>query len=272
MANVTRLNEVDVTLKSSFRTLAIFEYFADVREPASLGEISKALNIPQSSTSALVKSLVDSGYLHINTVTRKYFPTRYLSFITGWMREEPKLDIDIQEAVRGMSLELGQTVVIAMRNGIYSQYILANHVPRDQRLHVETGSIRPLTCAASGWAMLMKDSDFEIGKLIRRTHADTHNEHWRRVSLNSMKHVQQAWENRYAFSKSPMVKATAGIAMPLPTSHLTFRAAVTVAGSEAELTNKHSQIIDIMTSFVSRLPKDITEHILCETLTPRRII
>lgn len=118
--NSLRPDEVDTYLKSSFRTLALFEFFADTRRQASIGEISNSLNMPQSSVSALVKSLVDSGYLNRDDLTRCYSPTIRLAFLTNWMTGDRSEIAQLNCLLKSLSQEFEETFVVAMRNGIYS--------------------------------------------------------------------------------------------------------------------------------------------------------
>lgn len=266
MTNFIRLNDVEETLKSSFRTMAVFEFFADFRNPASIGKISTALKIPQSSTSSLVKSLVKSGYLHHNPHTRNYTPTQHFSFLSDWMRQDSGLDSQICGAVKEISLALDQTVIVATRSGAYSKYILIRHMPAGESLHAETGSMRPLICAASGWAMLMNDADCDIKRLSRNTHVLTEDPHWQRTALDGLNSVRESRKNGFAFSKGAAVRNTSGIAMPLPTSGDHYRAAITVAGDERAIIRKQKRIVDVMSDFISTLTNDITEHIFNEMI------
>lgn len=50
-------------VKSAGRVLQILEFFDDVKREANVVEICRALGYPQSSTSVLLRSLVQLGYL-----------------------------------------------------------------------------------------------------------------------------------------------------------------------------------------------------------------
>src|SRR5690606_35115741 len=73
---------VSVELSRSIkRTLEVLEFF-DAEHPAvSVSEISRALGYPQSSTSILLKSLMELGYLHYDKVTRTYRPTARVALL-----------------------------------------------------------------------------------------------------------------------------------------------------------------------------------------------
>jgi len=57
-------------IKSAERVLAIFEHFRLTRSPAGASEIGRALELPQSSTSMLLRNLVRLGYLDYAAATR----------------------------------------------------------------------------------------------------------------------------------------------------------------------------------------------------------
>ena len=58
------------TIKSAERTLALFEMFSLYQRPLGVGEISKALDIPQPSVSMLVRNLAGLGYLEHDRAAR----------------------------------------------------------------------------------------------------------------------------------------------------------------------------------------------------------
>jgi len=58
-----RPNDKEELIKSSVRTTDLFELLASAEKPVTIREIVDELNIPQSSVSSLVKSLLDSGFL-----------------------------------------------------------------------------------------------------------------------------------------------------------------------------------------------------------------
>ena len=63
-------------VKSAIRTLEILEYFDEVQQPLNIVAVATALDYPQSSTAALLRSLTTMGYLHYNSRKLTYVPTR----------------------------------------------------------------------------------------------------------------------------------------------------------------------------------------------------
>lgn len=256
-----RLDETDAILKSSFRTMALFEYFADIRKPASIGDISANLNIPQSSASALVKSLCESGYLH-KSQSRHYAPTLRLSMLCGWMEPQPALTPQLQQMMQSLSQRFNETFVLAMRNGIYSQYIMVESISTAIRQHVETGSLRPLLCASTGWAILSRDRDEDIDKLIRRTRSETENSFWRETAKMAPEHIALTRQNGYAFSEGPDAKGTAGIAISLPAHDPHYSFALAAAGATQAVSAKKNAIAAALLETRKTFTRDITAQIL----------
>jgi len=56
--------DMDV-VESAARVIKIFEYFAEIRRPATVTEINRALKMPQSSTTKILHTLLKLGYLHL---------------------------------------------------------------------------------------------------------------------------------------------------------------------------------------------------------------
>ncbi|MGB6231580.1 MAG: helix-turn-helix domain-containing protein, partial [Litorimonas sp.] len=198
-----RLDEAENMLKSSFRTMALFEFFADVKRPASIGEIADNLNMPQSSASALTKSLQDSGYLERDVESRAFYPTLRIAFLGDWLIRMAGLPDGFADNLARLSETIGETVFLAMRNGIYSQYIYTHHRPGPVREHVETGSVRPLVCSATGYAMLTGDTDDDIGKLVRRTKHEVENNFWKDSADGAVDGVRETRARGYALAVGP---------------------------------------------------------------------
>ncbi|HQN50687.1 MAG TPA: helix-turn-helix domain-containing protein, partial [Phenylobacterium sp.] len=68
-------------VKSAQRAFAILELFELERRPLSLTEVTQALRYPTSSTAALLKSLVVTGYLEFDRARRAYRPTMRIAVL-----------------------------------------------------------------------------------------------------------------------------------------------------------------------------------------------
>ena len=62
-------------VKSAARVMAIFECFEDVKRPLTISELVRLMGVPQSSMSALMKSLLAQGFVDYDTRARTYTPS-----------------------------------------------------------------------------------------------------------------------------------------------------------------------------------------------------
>lgn len=267
-----RLDDAENMLKSSFRTMALFEFFADVKRPASIGEIAENLNMPQSSASALTKSLQDSGYLERDIESRAFYPTLRVAFLGDWLMRMAGLPDGFADNLARLSDTVGETVFLAMRNGIYSQYIYTYHREGPVREHVETGSVRPLVCSATGYAMLIGDTDEDIGKLVRRTIHEVDNRFWKETATSAVDGVRETRDRGYAMAVGPSYKSTGGIAVPLPSRGVRRHLCVGVGGPADVIRARGPEIAPVLRGFVAGLPRSIEDAIMGRAALARAVI
>lgn len=261
-SQISRLNETEFVLKSSFRTMAIFEFFADIQRPANINEIAKALNIPQSSTSTLVGSLVDTGYLVRDPHTRTLIPSMRINYLNAWRGDSYPFAASFNQHLLALHEDTGETAVLAMRNGIYSQYILVQHSHDILRKHVETGSVRPLVCSATGWSLLANEDDREIKKLINRTRLSVKNPRWVETSNNAMRHIETVRKGGYAWSDGEAANGASGLALSIPNGKRPTRLSIAIAGPNSRMNEKRDELLSLLKNFVNALPDNFTNDVL----------
>ncbi len=257
-----RFDGTEDVIKSAFRTLTVFEFFADIQQDASISEMMDALNIPQSSLSVLVRFLSDMGYLVYNPDKRTYYPTLRLHYLSAWRSQKNPAAANIQTALQDLQHQTQQTVVLSMRNRLYSQYIMVEHAGGIMRDHVETGSLRPLVCSATGWSLLASETENEIQKLIHKTQVLTKNETWKSTAASAGRHIDFVRKNGYAYSKGESTNGASGLAMSIPTQGDKPRLSLAVAGPHAKISHEKQVILNSMDALISNLPPTITEDIL----------
>lgn len=162
------IRSTGTVVKSADRALQVLEFFDRVRRPCSVSEVSRSLNCPQSSTSVLLRSLVATGYLHYETAKRVYFPSRRVSLLGSWVDPTMVQLGSTLQLVEEMAETLGQTVVVAVANGNYAQYIFV----AGTQTTLSPGCLRPMAFTAVGRALLSKFNDDQIIGILRRTNAD----------------------------------------------------------------------------------------------------
>ena len=159
-------------VKSAGRVLEILEYFDDIQRQSTVMEIADVLGYPQSSTSALLKSLVSMGYLTYDPRQRTYITSLRVSLLGNWVNPLFYSEGSIITMMKEINEETGDTVLLAVRQGLAVQYIHVIQATSPARLHLTLGTARPLAASGAGYAVLSTLSDAEVTRIVMRINAD----------------------------------------------------------------------------------------------------
>lgn len=159
-------------IKSARRVLEVFEFFQGVRRPATGLEIAQALDFPQSSTSALLRSLVNLGYLKQDPVERTYVSSERVALLGAWIDNELTRPGRVLELMELISERTGEAVNLMGRNGIFTQHLHTVRAKGYQTQQFATGHANVLTRTSCGYVALSRMSDEEIGRIVRRINAE----------------------------------------------------------------------------------------------------
>lgn len=157
----------DGSVKSSMRTLEILEYCDSVQRAVTVSELVDNLGYPQSSTSVLVKSMVNAGYLTHDGKTRGVLPTSRVSLLGRWV--QPALARpELKQLMRNLGEIIGQTIVLGVPHGIFIRYIDTEPGRLAMRLELPVGTRLPIVSSGMGSMLLAAMSDAEIAAVHAR--------------------------------------------------------------------------------------------------------
>ncbi|MGI9524239.1 MAG: IclR family transcriptional regulator [Hyphomicrobiaceae bacterium] len=159
-------------VKSAERVLAIFEVFEAERRPLRISELVKRLEIPQSSTSTLMKTLVSNGLVEFDPDHRTFQPSVRLAFLGNWVLGSTDGLAQIQTLLQKLAAETGETVIVGAQNGLNVQYLSVIVSEHQVRFALRPGMMRPLHLAGLGHMLLSQKSDDEVGRIVRRFNAE----------------------------------------------------------------------------------------------------
>jgi DNA-binding IclR family transcriptional regulator len=237
------------TVKSAERTLALFELFSLNQRPMGVGEISKALDIPQPSVSMLVRNLSTLGYLEHDRASRTYVPTIRIMLLGSWIHRRFSQEHDLERRLDDLVRRLDETVLVGIQNGIYCQYVLAQLPERPERLEVQSGLLRPITRTAIGRVLLSLKPDTEIEAIVRRCNAEAVDERARVRPAEFMEMIEQIRAQGYARTGGDMTPGNGVIAIAVsgPTGKMPM--AIGVGGSMESVAQKETQILAALGEF-----------------------
>lgn len=238
-------------IKSSHRTLAVFELFSREQTPLTVTQIAKALDIPQSSASGLIRSLQKQGYLEQNFEDRTYYPSMRLFLLSSWMQNQHYWAARLPKMLSAMSIAIEESTVLAMRNGIYTQYLLTHRGRDPKDAHVESGMLFPLACSSTGWCLLTQECNDEIGRIARRTIAETGNAHWQKTAGRAIDNVAITRSKGYGFAREVARPSMGGISILLPPMPGVGAIAVGAGGRLERIEQKKDRILEALSQFAT---------------------
>ncbi|MGF7161022.1 DNA-binding IclR family transcriptional regulator [Rhodoligotrophos appendicifer] len=238
-------------VKSAARVLQIFEMFAVIKRPAPLKEIVERLEYPQSSTTVLLKSLVQLGYLHYDREARRYFPTTKISQLSHWL--DSRLDDRILALMEEISRATGETVLLASRNDQFIQYQKVIDSSHEIRFHIVEGSQLPLTRTSLGWMFLSQMPLATAERLCKQINARLADK-GQKTNINDIaERLKDISDKGYCYLPNLPLRAGGCISMMLPAINGSETFAVGVGGLVDRLNDQLGQILTVMRNAVSRL-------------------
>lgn len=250
--------EIDGVIKSAKRVLELFEYFAECRHPLSVTDLVRALDYPQSSASALLKSLTRLGYLDYDRHKRLYMPTLRVALFGGWVHDQLFSHISLSHLIDELhAASGGEAVILGMQNDIYVQYI---HLVQSQRQqvaswYIKPGSLRPLCRSAVGRVLLSRKTDVEVQQLLWRINAEE--ELQLRVSIGDLlKELNRIRQDGYAYTEGTVNPEVGVIAVQMPTPSSQPPMALGIGGRIEKLRQDRERYLDLLNKALQpyRLP------------------
>src|SRR5690606_31258253 len=150
----------DVTVKSSMRTLEILEYCDSVQRAVTVSELVSRLGYPQSSTSVLVQSMINAGYLAHDADGRGVLPTGRVALLGRWVQPAVARP-DLKRLMLNLREVTGHTIVLGVPQGIFVRYIDVISGRLAMRLEIPIGTKMPILTSGMG-TLLLSAMDDEV--------------------------------------------------------------------------------------------------------------
>jgi DNA-binding IclR family transcriptional regulator len=156
------------SVKTAARTLQVFEAFAESRQPLTLSELARRIDMPVSSSHALLRTLQNLGYVYVLEQRKWVYPTKRLLQIAQAIALHDPLLETLAPILTQLRDALGETVILGKRQGhavVYLEVIEGTHTVR---YAARPGDTKPLHSSAIGKAMLGELSDERLEALLKR--------------------------------------------------------------------------------------------------------
>lgn len=242
----------DGVVKSAGRVLQILEYFDEIQRPANVVEIAEMLKLPQSSTSALLRSLVAMGYLYFDRLARTYVPGCRVALLGNWVNSPLFMGGVVLRCMEELREKTGDAVMLAIRTGVWSQYIHVLQATSLARLQLTRGALRPVAASGTGYALLGTLPDEEVRKIAHRINAEART--GKTSPVNAEELLQTLADVRrlgYALTADLVTLGGAVLAMPLPVTDGGQALVVGLGGISEVLKKRRLELVGILRETVA---------------------
>ncbi|WP_321818314.1 MULTISPECIES: IclR family transcriptional regulator [unclassified Paraburkholderia] len=141
-------------VKSAARVLDVINLFSETRRPMFYSEIARRTGIPFSSCYALLKTMVNKGYLYAPDCNGTYYPTRRLLHVSLDICREDPLALFMRPLLVTLRDKTNETAALATLAGNRVVYLDVVESRHKYRYSDEPGGFSSLHASAAGRAIL----------------------------------------------------------------------------------------------------------------------
>jgi IclR family transcriptional regulator, acetate operon repressor len=229
-------------VKSSGRTLDLFQVFARRQVPLTVSDIARGIKAPLTSCFYLVRALEERGYLYTLNARREIYPTRKLLDVAQSIKEgEPRL-ARIEPVLVALRDDTGETVIVATRQGDRVIYLAVIEGQQTIRYTARVGDFKPLHSSSAGKVLLSALAPDERAKMVAKLklHPVTSGTITDRATL--MADLERSAKRGYAETRGENVPDVMAIAKAVKLDGSIY--AIVVAGPTYRMTKQAGQHLD----------------------------
>ncbi|PAE88437.1 IclR family transcriptional regulator [Shouchella clausii] len=232
-----------MSVKSAERVLRIFELLSSHVNGLSIKEISETLELPQSSTSALVHTLYRENYLSVNQAKKFALGPKLIS-IGNAARESLDLASLSTESLQRLALAVEETVFMALLANQELVYVAKIDSNRSIRTSAYLGGRKPLYCTGLGKAFLTfmpeeQRIDYLEHLSLKPITANTITDKGALLAR-----LQEFAKLGYAIDDEENEEGLYCVAAPIFDASRAMQAAISVAGPKERMLRQKSQIVN----------------------------
>ena len=237
-------------VRQASNVLELLEYFAELKKPSTLPEISEAMGWPRSSTYNLLTTLAHRGYLYEPRPRGGYYPsTRWHALVQSFGENEllPEALFSVVEEVAEMT---GETVAVTgpARTNAVLLYVVESSAAI--RFAAQVGNQVPIHATASGRALLAQYSPTERASLLKKVEYVRYSSkslmNAEEVEAQIRRETERGWHENFEGHAADL----AGIAMPVRLKER--RLSVVVGGPSNRMQDRIPDIAEILKQALNR--------------------
>lgn len=159
-------------MRSAARPFRVLEFFDEVRRPVRAREIAAHLDMPQSTSSVLLKAMVGIGYLDYDPETRCYQPSLRVTLLGSWRDSGHLRAGALMTMLERLAERTGLSASLSNRSGIFLRYVQTVQREDPAVPRIKLAARRYAVWSTGGFVLIADLADRHITQLLRRTRAE----------------------------------------------------------------------------------------------------
>ena len=258
--------------RAAARALDILDFVANHKDPLSLTEVSKALELPKTSAFELINALVEKGYIEIADQRSKTFTLGMKAFQTGMAYlENDDLRRVAHPLLEGMMKASGDTAFLVVESNGKIVYLDKVESTASIRTSATLGSTNPMHRTGLGKALLAAYTNEKVAEIINQHGMEVNTPYSISDLQTLLADLANARERGYAIDNRENEVEVMCVASPVYDIHSQPVAAISIASLASRMTADKGRL-EQLGRLVNQTALQISKRLgfRQESLFPRR--
>ncbi|MBQ0832295.1 IclR family transcriptional regulator [Marinobacter sp.] len=238
--------------------IRFFEFFSTEQIPATLTQLSSALSMPMSSTSNLVRTLRNHGYLYEVRRRGGFYPTRRMFDVSQHIMDGDPILKMVHDHMADLCSETGETVLLAARDGSEIIYLDTQISKKGVRYSANAGERRPIYAISSGKAILSALPEEDLKAELKAMDYSKANSNSITDPNELFRKITEGRRRGWFLNATEFTPEVSGVGMLLDVSGQ--RAGLSVAGPNYRLEGRHEEIASALGRTIDAIYAQLDER------------
>jgi DNA-binding IclR family transcriptional regulator len=240
------------SVKSALRVVEVLELFRKQRRPLSATEIGDFLGYPKSSTSMLLHTLVEAGWISLSTDSMLYFPTLRVAALGDWLPSQLFGGEVAEELVAELWERTQETATLSIPNGVHMEFVRVHVGSYPISLNLPSGTQVPMFGTAVGTAYLHTISEDAIARLYEAAVAKEAIQDARQTLQGYLQEIRRSRKLGYAVGYDRLLSDTGAIGVAIKGSGAEHAVVMGVGGLSSRIARNEDAIARLMKQLATR--------------------
>lgn len=247
------------TVKSGVRVVEILELFQREQCSLSATDIGNALDYPKSSTNLLLHTLVQAGWLSLDSESMRYFPTLRVNALGDWLPVKIFGSDQTDAALQELWRETQETATLSIRNGLHMEFARVHVGTFPISLNLPAGTKVPMFGTAVGTAYLQTHTDESIERLYQRAREQDALTDQSRHFDDYINEIRLARKRGYALGYDRLLSDTGAIGVCIFAGSMEHAVVLGVGGLSSRIARSERTIAKLMRQLAQRVQRQAAQ-------------